>query len=96
MIKLVSIPTAIIVFILGAIPAHAQNTAAPCSAFQKQPDGKWKALRPINIQTDQGSAIIGPGMMICPATMVAGAGLCGSPAKLPLGQPARDWAFGSM
>jgi hypothetical protein len=72
MIKLVSIPTAVIVFILGPIPAHAQNTAAPRSAFQKQPDGKWKALRPINTQTDKGSAVIGRRMIISPGTMVAG------------------------
>jgi hypothetical protein len=72
MIKRVPIPTAVIVVVLGVIPGHAQNTAAPCSAFQKQPDGKWKALRPINIQTDKGSAIIGPGMIISPGTMVAG------------------------
>jgi hypothetical protein len=73
MIKRVATPAAVIAAILGAIPTHAQNTAAPCSAFQKQPDGKWKALRPINIQTDKGSAIIGPGMIISPGTMVAGA-----------------------
>jgi hypothetical protein len=34
---------------------------------------EWKALRPINTQTDKGSAIIGPEMIISPGTMVAGA-----------------------
>jgi hypothetical protein len=69
----VSIPAFIITFVLGTIPAYAQNTAAPCSAFQKQPDGKWKALRPINIQTDKGSAVVSPGTIISPGTVVAGA-----------------------
>ena len=59
--------------IFGAVPARAQGTAAPCSAFQKQPDGKWKALRPINIQTDKGSAVVSPGTIISPGTVVAGA-----------------------
>jgi hypothetical protein len=71
--KRLSISTVAMILILGAIPAHAQSTAAPCSAFQKQPDGKWKAVRPINIQTDKGSAIIGTGTIVGPGTMVAGA-----------------------
>jgi len=73
MTERVSIPAFVITFVLGTIPAYAQNTAAPCSAFQKQPDGKWKALRPINIQTDKGSAVVSPGTIISPGTVVAGA-----------------------
>jgi hypothetical protein len=73
MIKRALIPAFVITFVLGPIPAYAQNTAAPCSAFQKQPDGKWKALRPINIQTDKGSAMVSPGTIIGPGTTVAGA-----------------------
>ena len=73
MIKRVVISAIVTVFALGAIPAYAQNTAAPCGAFQKQPDGKWKAVRPINIQTDKGSAVISGGTIIGPGTLVAGA-----------------------
>jgi hypothetical protein len=73
MINRALIPALVMTFVLAAIPAHAQNTAAPCSAFQKQPDGKWKALRPINIQTDKGSAMVSPGTIISPGTVVAGA-----------------------
>jgi hypothetical protein len=73
MIKRVSIPAFVMTLVLGIIPAYAQSTAAPCSAFQKQPDGKWKALRPINIQTDKGSAMVSPGTIISPGTLVAGA-----------------------
>ena len=73
MITRVSIAAVVAAFIFGAVPAHAQGTAAPCSAFQKQPDGKWKVMRPINIQTDKGSAVISAGTVISPGTLVAGA-----------------------
>ena len=73
MMSRVSIPAIVAAFIFGAAPAHAQSTAAPCSAFQKQSDGKWKAVRPINIQTDKGSAVISAGTVIGPGTLVAGA-----------------------
>jgi len=73
MIQRLSIPALVATFVLATIPAYPQNTTAPCSAFQKQPDGKWKALRPINIQTDKGSAMVSPGTIISPGTVVAGA-----------------------
>lgn len=72
MIKHASIPAIFASFLLGALPASAQPAAAPCSAFQKQPDGKWKVLRPINIQTDKGSGIVRPGTSIGPGMLVAG------------------------
>jgi hypothetical protein len=59
--------------LLAALPAYAQNTAAPCGAFQKQPDGKWKVVRPVNIQTDKGNAVVSPGTVIGPGTLVVGA-----------------------
>jgi hypothetical protein len=71
MIIRVSVPVIVAAFIVGA--AHAESTAAPCTAFQKQPDGKWKAVRPINIKTDKGSAVISAGTVISPGTTVAGA-----------------------
>ena len=73
MIKQTSIPVIFAWLLVSLCPAHAQNTAAPCSAFQKLPDGKWKAIRPIDIQHENASAMISPGTIIGPGTLVAGA-----------------------
>ena len=83
MIKQVSISAILASQLISFCPAHAQSSAAPCSAFQKLPDGKWKAVRPINIQHDNATAVISPGTVIGPGTLVAGADLL--VAKLLLG-----------
>lgn len=73
MIRHFSIAVIVTSCIFAAISAHAQSTGAPCSAFQKQVDGRWKAVRPINIVTDKGSAVISPGTVIGPGVHVADA-----------------------
>jgi hypothetical protein len=73
MTKLVLTPAIVAALLISLCAAHAQSTAAPCSAFQKMPDGKWKAVRPVNIQHGSASAMISPGTIIGPGTLVAGA-----------------------
>ena len=47
MSKHLSVPAAFAsaIVILAAMPVFAQTGKAPCSSFQKLPDGRWKRLK---------------------------------------------------
>ena len=63
------------VLAVAALAPHvgfAEGDKAPCGSFQKQPDGKWKVVLPVKIETDQGSGMLSPGTIIAPGRQVAG------------------------
>ena len=61
---------------LGPTPAIAQDSSkAPCSSFQKLPDGNWKVLRPVKIEHATSSVMLGAGMTIGPGTNAVGVNL---------------------
>jgi hypothetical protein len=59
--------------LLASTAASAQTGKAPCSSFEKLPDGKWRALRPVKIENGKVGAVIGAGTTIGPGTRVIGA-----------------------
>jgi hypothetical protein len=77
MIKHLSIPAvfASATVILTAMPVFAVTDKAPCSSFQKLPDGKWNVLRPVKIENGKVTVTINPGTSISPSTRVAGVNL---------------------
>jgi len=73
MIKHRSIPAVVAVSMtLVSMPVSAQTSKAPCSAFQKLPDGKWNVLRPVKIEIGKVSVTVNPGTTIGPGTRVTG------------------------
>lgn len=63
---------AILAFILLAPGIGYAEDTAPCGAFQKLADGKWKVVSPVKIETDKGSGMLSPGKTITPGMQVAG------------------------
>ncbi len=55
--------------------AQAQNGKAPCSSFQKLPDGNWKVLRPVKIENASSSVMLSAGMIIGAGTNALGVNL---------------------
>jgi hypothetical protein len=51
---------------------YAEENKAPCGSFQKLPDGKWKVISPVKIETDKGSGMLSPGKLINPGMLLAG------------------------
>ena len=47
--------------VLAPLVGHAETDKAPCGSFQKMPDGKWKVVSPVKIETDKGSGMLSPG-----------------------------------
>ena len=63
------------VVILTAMPVFAVTDKAPCSSFQKLPDGRWNVLKPVKIDNGKVTVTINPGTSISPSTRVAGVNL---------------------
>ena len=66
--------TVLVVFALTVLAPHLgyAEDKAPCGSFQKQPDGKWKVVSPVKIETDKGSGMLSPGTIIAPGRQIAG------------------------
>jgi hypothetical protein len=73
MIKYFPICAILVSFLLVRTAAYAETTVAPCGSFQKMPDGKWNAVKPVKILHGTASAMINPGTIVGPGTLVAGA-----------------------
>ena len=71
MTKAVTILAVITLCSLPASIGYAQDKA-PCGSFQKQTDGKWKVIAPVKIETDKGSGMLSPGIVIAPGRQVGG------------------------
>jgi hypothetical protein len=71
MIKIFTVLAAVALIIVAAGVGYAEDKA-PCGSFQKLPDGKWKVVSPVKIETDKGSGMLSPGKTINPGTNVAG------------------------
>lgn len=72
MIRHFSILTAVACAFLASTAVGAQTGRAPCGSFQKLPDGKWRALKPVKIENGSVSAMIGIGTIIGPGARVTG------------------------
>ena len=74
MSKHLSVPAAFAsaIVILAAMPVFAQTGKAPCSSFQKLPDGRWSVLKPVKIDNGKVTVTINPGTSVSPTTRVAG------------------------
>jgi hypothetical protein len=77
MSKHLSVPAAFAsaIVILAAMPVFAQTGKAPCSSFQKLPDGRWNVLKPVKIDNGKVTVTINPGTSVSPTTRVAGVNL---------------------
>jgi len=74
MIKSITVLAAVALTILAPRVGYAEDKA-PCGSFQKLPDGKWKVVSPVKIETDKGSGMLSAGKTIAPGTQVAGVDL---------------------
>ena len=71
MIRYLSIP---VVLALSLLPSFtlADTSQAPCGSFQKMPDGKYKVVYPVKIESKKITTMIGPGTTIGPGTHIGG------------------------
>lgn len=70
--KYLSIAAAFGSALLVSTLGYAQTGKAPCSSFQKLPDGKWTVVKPIKIQNGNASVTLNTGTPINPETRVVG------------------------
>jgi len=75
MIDKLSILIAAALLAFTAPAAHAQAGKAPCSAFQKLPNGNWTVAQTIKIEHGSASATLNPGLIVSPGTQAAGVNL---------------------
>jgi hypothetical protein len=59
----------------GTASAIAQRGNAPCSSFQKLPDGKWKVLKAVKIEHGTQAVMLSANMTIGPGTKAVGVDL---------------------
>ena len=72
MIKLLSIQMAVASALVASTAVSAQTGKAPCGAFAKLPDGKWRVLKPVKIENGNLSTMVATGTVIVPGARVTG------------------------
>ena len=75
MIKKFSAQVAMAFALVVSTVVSAQPSKAPCGAFTKLPDGKWRVLKPVKIENENLSTMVGTGTLIGPGTRVTGVDL---------------------
>ena len=75
MIKKFSAQVAMAFALVVSTVVSAQPSKAPCGAFTKLPDGKWRVLKPVKIENENRSTMVGTGTLIGPGTRVTGVDL---------------------
>jgi len=75
MIRHLSFQIAVASALLASTAVSAQTGKAPCGAFAKLPDGKWRVLKPVKIENGNLNAMVGTGTIISPGTRVTGVDL---------------------
>jgi len=53
--------------LVASTVVSAQPSKAPCGAFTKLPDGKWRVLKPVKIENENLSTMVGTGSSLDPA-----------------------------